>query len=127
MTEEIKKACEETGQQVPDGIYEVAAVIYNSLAKCYVKTKEEIETLTQKTYSAVHIVGGGANAAYLNQLVAKETGVTVYAGPTEATAAGNIAAQMIACGELKNLQDARECIANSFEIHVYDDSIRYVM
>lgn len=127
MTEEIQKACRESNQQVPIGIDEVAAVIYNSLAKCYVKTKEELERLTGKTYQAVHIVGGGANAAYLNQLVAKETGVTVYAGPTEATAAGNIAAQMIACGELKDLQDARRCIADSFEVQVYDENIRYVM
>ena len=38
MTAEVQKACEESGQQVPQGITEIAAVIYNSLAVCYAKT-----------------------------------------------------------------------------------------
>lgn len=120
MTEEVRKACEESGQQVPEGIAEVAAVIYNSLAKCYAKTKKEIESMTGKHYDAVHIVGGGANADYLNRLVAKETGVSVYAGPTEATAIGNLSAQMIAGGEYKDLFEVRTCIAESFDIQKYE-------
>ena len=35
MTEEVQAACRESGLQVPEGIGEVACVIYNSLAKCY--------------------------------------------------------------------------------------------
>ncbi len=120
MTEEVRRACEESGQQIPEGIAEVAAVIYNSLAKCYAKTKKEIETMTGKHYDAVHIVGGGANADYLNRLVAKETGVTVYAGPTEATAIGNLSAQMIAGGEFADLFEVRACIAESFDIQTYE-------
>ena len=120
MTEEVRKACEESGQQVPEGIAEVAAVIYNSLAKCYAKTKQEIESMTGKHYDVVHIVGGGTNADYLNRLVAKETGVSVYAGPTEATAIGNLSAQMIAGGEYKDLFEVRACISESFEIRKYE-------
>ena len=119
MTEEVKKACAESGQAVPETLAEVASVIYNSLAKCYGKTIEEIEALTGKTFDRIHIVGGGSNAEYLNQLTAKATGRTVYAGPTEATAIGNISAQMIAEGELKDLLDARRCIYESFDIKQY--------
>lgn len=119
MTEEIKQACKESGQQIPEGIAEVAAVIYNSLAKCYAKTKKEIEAMTGTYYDAVHIVGGGANADYLNRLVAEETAVSVYAGPTEATAIGNLAAQMIAGGEFKDLYEARKSIAESFALQEY--------
>lgn len=119
MTEEVRKACEESGQQVPEGIAEVASVIYNSLAKCYADTIEEIETMTGKRYDSIHVVGGGANAGYLNELTAKATGRTVYAGPTEATAIGNLAAQMISEGELQNLQEAKTCIFDSFEIKTY--------
>ena len=119
MTEEVKKACAESGQQVPENLAEVASVIYNSLAKCYGKTIEEIEALTGKTFDRIHIVGGGSNAEYLNQLTAKATGKTVYAGPTEATAIGNLSAQMIAEGELKDLLDARRCIYESFDIKEY--------
>lgn len=120
MTEEVKAACRESGQQVPEGIAQTAAVIYNSLAKCYADTKKEIETMTGKCCDCIHIVGGGANADYLNRLTADAAGVTVYAGPTEATAIGNISAQMIAGGELASLKDARERIFASFPIRKYE-------
>lgn len=119
MTKEVQKACEESGQQIPDGIYEVARVIYRSLAKCYAKTVKEIEEATGLTYDAIHVVGGGSNAVYLNELTAKETGLTVYAGPTEATAIGNLCAQMISQGAMKNLQEARKIVFASFEVKEY--------
>ncbi len=119
MTEEVKLACKESGQPVPETLAEVAAVIYNSLAKCYGKTIAEIEKLTGKQFDGIHIVGGGSNAEYLNQLTALATGKTVYAGPTEATAIGNLSAQMIAEGELEDLADARNSIYESFDIKVY--------
>ena len=119
MTEEVQAACRESGQQVPEEIAEVASVIYNSLAQCYAKTIKEIEEITGQKYDRIHIVGGGANAEYLNILTAKATGVPVYAGPTEATAIGNLAAQMMSAGELKNLKDARACVYKSFEIKQY--------
>lgn len=120
MTEEVKAACRESGQQVPEGIAEVAAVIYHSLAKCYADTVNEIEEITGKNYDCIHIVGGGSNAVYLNELTAKACGKTVYTGPTEATAVGNVAVQMIAAGELADLKSARECIFHSFKINKYE-------
>lgn len=120
MTEEVKAACRESGQQVPEGIAEVAAVIYHSLAKCYADTMNEIEEITGKKYDCIHIVGGGSNAVYLNELTAKACGKTVYTGPTEATAVGNVAAQMIAAGELADLKSARTCIFHSFKINKYE-------
>ena len=119
MTEEVQAACRENGEQVPEGIAEVASVIYNSLAKCYAQTITEIEEMSGVTYDSIHVVGGGANAAYLNELTAKATGKTVYAGPTEATAIGNLTAQIITAGELSDLQEARKCIFDSFEIRIY--------
>lgn len=121
MTEEVKKACADSGQKVPEGVAEVASVIYNSLAQCYAKTVKEIEEMTGVTYPCIHIVGGGANADYLNKLTAKATGKTVYTGPTEATAIGNLAAQMIAAGEFGSLQAARKCIFDSFEVGTYQN------
>lgn len=120
MTREVQRACEESGQQVPEGIAEVASVIYNSLAECYASTVEEIEQMTGCHYESIHIMGGGSNAEYLNRLTAKATGRKVLAGPVEATAIGNIAAQMIAEGELADLQDARACVYQSFPIVAYE-------
>ena len=119
MTEEVKHACTETGQPVPKNLAEVAAVIYNSLAECYGKTILELEALTGKQFDGIHIVGGGSNAEYLNRLTAKATEKTVYAGPTEATAIGNLAVQMIAEGDVNGLSDARNLIYESFDIKVF--------
>ncbi len=119
MTEEVRSACRESGQQVPEGIAEIASVIYNSLAQCYAKTVKEIESITGQKYDRIHIVGGGSNAEYLNRLTAQATGIPVYAGPTEATAIGNVAAQMMTAGELPGLKAARKCVFNSFPIVQY--------
>ena len=64
----------------------------------------------------LHVVGGGSRNALLNQMTADASGLRVLAGPSEATALGNIVAQMIACGDLGSLADGRELIRSSFEI-----------
>lgn len=120
MTKEVQAFCAETGQQVPETLADVAAVIYNSLAQCYAATIKEIESMTGKKYDRIHIVGGGSNADYLNRLTAKAIGVPVYAGPTEATAIGNIAIQMMTGGVLKDIWETRECIFNSFGVAIYE-------
>lgn len=124
MTQEVQAACREQGVQVPKTLGETAAVIYNSLAQCYGKTIEKIEERTHRTFESIHIVGGGANADYLNRLTAKVTGRKVIAGPTEATAIGNIVVQMMIGKELADLQDARNRIADSFEMKIYQDKWR---
>jgi len=80
----------------------------------------EIEKLAGIKYDCINIIGGGSNAVYLNELTAKYTGRSVCAGPGEATAIGNILAQMIQNGDFKDLAEARECVAKSFEIKIYD-------
>lgn len=119
MIQAVKDFCANTNQQVPETVGEIAAVIYNSLAKCYGNTIAGLESVTGKVYDRIHVVGGGANAGYLNELTAKYTGKDVYAGPTEATALGNLAVQMMYAGDLANLVEARNCIRNSFDIIEY--------
>lgn len=119
MTEAIQDYCRRTGQTVPVTVGELSAVIYQSLADCYGKTAEQLKENTGKTYDGIFVIGGGSNAAYLNQLTADAAGMDVYAGPGEATAVGNIMAQMIRAGELKDLADARKCVADSFRISHY--------
>lgn len=119
MIQEVQNFCSETNQQIPKTVGEIAAVIYNSLAMCYKDTIKGLESVTGKNFERIHIVGGGSNAKYLNELTAKYTGKNVYAGPTEATALGNLIVQIIYSGQLKNLADARKCIQNSFDIIKY--------
>lgn len=119
ITETIRECCARSNQQIPETVGETAAVIYASLAHNYKKIVLELESLTGTEYSAINIVGGGSNDNYLNRLAASVTGRTVYAGPTEATAIGNLLAQMITTGELRDLRTARELVVSSYEIKTY--------
>ena len=119
MIAEVQRYCRDTHQAVPETPGQIAAVIYNSLGECYARTAQQIEHIMGRTYSRIHVVGGGANAVYLNQLTAKYTGKEVHAGPTEATAIGNLTAQMLKEGEFKTVEEARTCIYHSFEIKKY--------
>lgn len=84
MIQAVQDFCRRTDQQVPESVGEIAAVIYNSLARCYADTLAHLEELTGKYYDTVYVVGGGSNADYLNKLTAKYTGRKVSAGPGEA-------------------------------------------
>ena len=119
MIKAVQDFCRATGQTVPQTVGEIAAVIYNSLGKCYGDTVKEIEAITGNTYDTIYVVGGGANAGYLNELTAKYTGKNVSAGPTEATAIGNITVQMLHDGGFASLPEARTCIGESFDIKWY--------
>ncbi len=90
--------------------------IYHSLAKSYAKAVEEIERISGKTVEVINIVGGGSKDGYLNKLTAKYTGKRVLAGPVEATATGNIIAQMMYDNKELTLEKARELVKRSFEI-----------
>ncbi len=140
MIQAIQDYCRAHGQAVPETPGEIATVIYQNLGRSYGEILEqwrmltsekgvdivvldmpvrEIEELTGKTYDKIHVVGGGSNADYLNELTARYTKKEVLAGPGEATAIGNVAVQMIAAGELKDIWDARSTIRNSFEIRSF--------
>lgn len=120
MTEAIRSYCARHGQAVPGTPGELACVIYQSLAASYGETVREIEELTGRTFSAIHIVGGGSHAAYLNRLCAQQSGKCVYAGPGEATAIGNLAVQMLKSGIFSDLAKVRACIYDSFGVEKYE-------
>ena len=120
MIEAVQKFCRDTNQQVPETVGEISSVIYNSLAKCYGATVEEIEAITGKKYSTIYVVGGGSNAGYLNELTAKYTGRKVSAGPSEATAIGNVIVQMLHDGVFASLPEARTCVKESFDVKIYE-------
>ena len=116
MIEMVKTVCAETNQAVPETVGEVAKVIYLSLSDCYGKAVRQMEEITGRTYSRLHIVGGGCQDGYLNELTDKTTGKAVYAGPIEATALGNLLVQMLANSEFATLEEGRTAIANSFDV-----------
>ncbi len=120
MTEAIKTFCKMSGRQVPQTIGELFACIYHSLAKSYADTVSELEQIVGRTYSDIHVVGGGSKDDYLNALTAQYTRKTVYAGPAEATAMGNLLAQMLKDGVFADLKQARQAVVESFDIQKFE-------
>jgi rhamnulokinase len=116
MIRAVQDYCEKTGQEKPETECELLYCVYNSLAKCYADTVAEIEEVTGKVYLRIHVVGGGCQDSFLNKLTAEYTGKDVYAGPIEATALGNLMAQMLKRDEFSDLVEARETIAKSFNV-----------
>ena len=119
MIAAVQEMCRKTGQAVPETPGEIASCIYQSLADSYRETVQEIEEMSGRTYSRIHIVGGGSNAVYLNELTAKATGKEVYAGPGEATAIGNLAAQMLQDRVYSSVEEVRTAIGVSFDMKKY--------
>ncbi|GAA0254655.1 rhamnulokinase [Muricomes sp. OA1] len=105
--------------ELPQTPGDYARVIYRSLARCYQDTVKELENQMGCEYGQLHVVGGGSNAAYLNQLTAEATGKKVLAGPAEATAIGNLMVQMLEKKVWKSLRDARECVYKSFDVQEF--------
>ncbi|MBO5067977.1 MAG: rhamnulokinase [Clostridia bacterium] len=116
MIDAIKNYCKNTNQQVPETVGEIALCIYQSLAISYKTAVEQIELMTGNKVNEINIVGGGCQNSLLNELTAKISGRTVVAGPVEATATGNLIAQMLALKEISSLEEGKNLIKESFEI-----------
>jgi rhamnulokinase len=119
MPAKIAAYCAKTGQAAPRTHGEYARVILESLALCYRYVVENLEALSGRRIEVIHIVGGGSRNALLNQFVADCTGRRVVAGPSEATAIGNILVQAMGAGELKDLDAVRAVVRNSFELRTF--------
>ena len=119
MPEKIRDYCRMTGQPVPETVGEVVRCIYESLALKYRYTVDTIGQLRGKPATMINVVGGGTKDKFLSQMTADACGIPVCAGPEEATAIGNLVMQAIAQGEIKDLAQAREVVANSFEMKHY--------
>ncbi len=104
------------GSPKPESTGDILRSVYHSLAKSYGETTKEIERITGNTYDSIYIIGGGSQDPYLNQLTAEYTGKTVFAGPTEATAIGNILCQMLKAGEFKSIEEGKAAVAASFSV-----------
>lgn len=118
MYGKICRFCERTNQGTPDDAAAIRCV-YDSLAMCFRAKLETLETLSGKKFDALNIVGGGSNASVIMQIAADICNRKIIAGPVEATASGNILAQAMANGSVKDLDHAREIVRASFQPVVY--------
>ena len=120
MISEIRVACFETGQSVPETVGELMRCVYVSLSNCYAESIAEMASLTGRTYTSINIVGGGCQDGYLNELTTRACGIPVFAGPVEGTSLGNLAVQMLADGAFSDLQAVRDAIATSFDVQRFE-------
>jgi rhamnulokinase len=119
MTETIQAFCRNSRQPVPETPAQIARCIFDSLALSYRAVKEQIESLRGRGLTRIRIVGGGCQNALLNQLCADACELPVVSGPVEASVLGNLSAQMIALGQIENLNAARVLIGESFQLVEY--------
>jgi rhamnulokinase len=119
MPTRIREYCEETGQPVPFETATLWRVIFESLALKYAWVVDQLAAVTGQSIDRIHVVGGGSQNELLCQMTASASRREVVAGPVEATAIGNIAIQAITAGELDGLAQARELVARSFPMTVY--------
>lgn len=111
----VKEYCKRTGQGEPQTVGEVMRAIYESIAMKYNLTFDMIRECTGKSYRHIHMIGGGTKDNLLCQMTANSTNCQIIAGPIEATALGNVAVQLIAQGEIRDINHARAVISNSFD------------
>jgi rhamnulokinase len=120
MPQAIAAFCAKSGQSAPIGPGQVTRTILESLALKYRQVLDSLEGLMGTKFQEIRIVGGGSRIDLLNQFTADATERRVLAGPVEATALGNLAMQMVALGAVASLNGARELIAASFPVRVFE-------
>lgn len=120
MPEKIREYCRMTNQKVPETKGEIVRCIAESLAFKYRQTVENMEDVTERKYSVINIVGGGIKDKMICSFTANATGRVVEAGPVEATSIGNVIVQAMAQGAIKDLNEGRKIIKNSFDIERYE-------
>jgi len=119
MVEAIRAYARRTGQREPESKDALYRGALEGLAFQYRATLGNLETILGHRVEVVHIVGGGSQNELLCQMTADACNRKVVAGPIEATAAGNIVVQMLGCGKLDSIIDARRLIRDSFEVKAF--------
>ena len=119
MTEAIGDFCRKTGQPAPASEGAYVRCCLESLALQYRRTLEMLSDVYDTHFDKIHIVGGGTQNKLLNQFAADATGTTVVTGPVEATVVGNVIMQAVGLGHIKDLEEGRRIIRDSFDVQMY--------
>ncbi|MGA8026777.1 MAG: FGGY-family carbohydrate kinase, partial [Bryobacteraceae bacterium] len=116
----IDQFCSKTQQPKPSGAGAYVRCLLESLAMKYRRTLRNLEGICGQRIEQVRVVGGGSKNRLLNQFTANATGRRVLAGPTEATALGNIAIQVLATREASSLEEVRAMVDRSFPTEIFE-------
>lgn len=119
IPEKIQNYCKKTNQSVPESDGAIIRCIYESLAMKYKFAVNQIAENTGRGFEVLHLLGGGTKDGFLCQMTADSLGISVIAGPAEATALGNIILQLIALGDIKNIDEGRAIIRTQESVKQY--------
>src|SRR5579863_939515 len=120
MPAAIDNFCKKTHQPAPNDPGAYVRCILESLAMKYRLVLRSLEQLCGRSIKQIRIIGGGSKNRLLNQFTADATGRRVLAGPSEATALGNVAIQILATGEAASLAEVRAIVERSFPTEIFD-------
>lgn len=119
MEQAIKTYCADRHQPVPERRGEVVRCIFESLALRYRQVLENLSVLSVRPIEVLHVIGGGSRNDLLNQWTANAVSVPVVAGPSEATAIGNVMMQALATGAATNVASMRQLINRSISLKTF--------
>ncbi len=116
MPGRVRAACAANGEPVPESDAEMVRCVLDSVALDICSALEEAQGCTGKHASALHVVGGGSANRLFVRLLAACSGLEVVAGPTEASAVGNVLAQLSSAGKVGGRAEMRRLVARSFPL-----------
>ena len=120
MPARIRDFCQLTSQPQPETVGQIMRTVYESLALKYRFVLDHLVEVSGHDVDRLHIIGGGTQNRLLNQMAANATGRMVIAGPIEATALGNAIVQLIALGELANINEGRDVLSKTTGTETYE-------
>ena len=115
MLEAIYAFCERNGQACPENDAQIIRCIFESLALRYRQVLGDLDRIAKFPIERLHIIGGGSKNDLLNQFTANAIGRKVVAGPSEATAIGNVMIQAMGAGIVSSLEEMRSIVHASIE------------
>lgn len=119
MEKAICLYCADTHQPLPENRGQVVRCIFESLALRYRQVLESLCALSPFPIDTLHVIGGGSRNELLNRFTANAIGIPVVAGPSEATAIGNMMIQAIAAGEAEDVFAMRQLVRKSVPLTTY--------
>lgn len=114
MVKEIRRSVQE---DISDA--QIVSCIYHSLANRYKEVLDMLQGFAPFKIEKLHIIGGGSANDLLNQWTADAIGLPVVAGPTEATAIGNVMMQAKVAGLVKDRWEMRRIIAETVKVKTF--------
>lgn len=120
MPQTIRLYCESRAMTTPQSDAQLIRLIFDSLAAKYAEVLGKLQQVAPFEIKTLHVIGGGAQNDLLNQMTADACGIDVVAGPSEATALGNVMVQARAAGLVGSLAEMRRYISRSIETKRYE-------